>query len=135
MTLNAFQRSALSGALGFVVYGGWAFWVNVGHSQAAGISAGLLQGSYSFFLTLCMTLVMEYLMFKFKRLPQRGLLTVSIVSIITFLVAYSLHWLNGTPEILLTILPGFVIGLVYSIVYVMGLRALDETTGKVEARS
>jgi len=123
--LNGFQRSVLSGLAGFVVYGGWAFWLNASHSHAMGISAGLLQGSYSFFLTLSMTLVMEYLMLMFKALPLRGALTVLLVSTITFSVAFALQWLNSTPEILLTILPGFLIGTVYSIVYVTGLGALD----------
>lgn len=125
MTLNKLQRSVLSGIAGFLAYGGWAFWLNSSHGTEMGVSAGVLQGSYSFVLTLTMTLVMEHLMATFRAIPARGALTVALVSAATFSVAYSLQWLNGTPEILLTILPGFFIGAVYCTVYVMGLQALD----------
>jgi len=125
VTLSKIQRSVISGIAGFLVYGGWAFWINSSHGTAMGISAGILQGSYSFVLTLTTTLVMEYLMATLKGIPFRGVLTVVLVSAITLSVAYSLQWLNGTPEILFTILPGFFIGAVYCAVYVAGLQAID----------
>lgn len=125
MKVSKLQRSVLSGVAGFLVYGGWAFWLNASHGTAMGISAGAVQGSYSFVLTLTMTLVMEHLMASFVAIPARGALTVALVSGISFSVAYSLQWLNGTPEILLTILPGFFIGVVYCAVYVTGLQTID----------
>ena len=127
MTLSPLQRSLLSGIAGFVAYGGWAFWVNAPHSLEMGVMAGILQGSYSFLLTLGMTLVMEYLMQKLSVVPGRAILTVILASSGTLSVAYGIQWLNGTPEILLTILPGFVIGTVYSAVYVAGLNRVDAT--------
>ncbi|MGK0463366.1 MAG: hypothetical protein ACJA0W_004232 [Candidatus Azotimanducaceae bacterium] len=119
------QRSLISGVAGFIVYGGWGFWVNMSHGTEMGVMAGLIQGSYSFVLTLSMTIVMEYLMRMLAGFPGRQVITVGMVSVGTFAVAYSIQWLNSTPEILLTIIPGFLIGAVYSGVYVAGLSALD----------
>lgn len=99
-----------------------------------GASAGLLQGSYSFVLTLTMTLVMEYLMTALRALPGRGALTVMLVSAMTFSVAYGLQSLNGTPEVLLTILPGFFLGTIYCAVYVAGLAALDASAKPTAGR-
>ncbi|MFT4633854.1 MAG: hypothetical protein ACI9BC_002882 [Crocinitomicaceae bacterium] len=95
------------------------------HGTEMGVMAGLIQGSYSFVLTLSMTIVMEYLMRMLAGFAGRQVITVGMVSVGTFAVAYSIQWLNSTPEILLTIIPGFLIGAVYSGVYVAGLSALD----------
>lgn len=127
MNLTPLQRSLISGIAGFLIYGGWALAVNVSHGLTMGLRAGALQGSYSFFLTLGMTLVMEHLMMRFSHLAARTVLTVFIVSAVAFSVAYSIHWLNSTPEILLTILPGFLIGAIYSTIYVSGLQKLQTT--------
>lgn len=59
----------------------------------------------------------------------RQVITVVLVSVGTFVVAYSIQWLNSTPEILLTVTPGFLIGAVYSTVYVAGLSSLDVMQG------
>ena len=125
--LSALQRSFISGVAGFIVYGGWGFWVNMSHGTEMGVMAGLIQGSYSFVLTLSMTIVMEYLMRMLAGVRARQVITVVTVSIGTFVVAYSIQWLNSTPEIFLTIIPGFLIGAVYSGVYVAGLSSLDVT--------
>ncbi|MFT6039095.1 MAG: hypothetical protein ACI9TP_001889, partial [Candidatus Azotimanducaceae bacterium] len=40
-------RSALTGVVGFIAYGGWAYYVNLGHGDDVALRAGLVQGSYS----------------------------------------------------------------------------------------
>lgn len=124
-TFTPLQRSLISGVAGFIAYGGWGFWVNMSHGTEMGAMAGLIQGSYSFVLTLSMTMVMEHLMRILAGVRARPVITVVVVSVGTFAVAYSIQWLNSTPEILLTIIPGFLIGAVYSGVYVAGLSSLD----------
>jgi hypothetical protein len=127
--LSPLQRSLMSGVAGFIVYGGWGFWVNMSHGTEMGAMAGLIQGSYSFVLTLSMTIFMEYLMRMLAGVRARQVITVVLVSVGTFVVAYSIQWLNSTPEILLTVTPGFLIGAVYSTVYVAGLSSLDVMQG------
>lgn len=118
-------RSLIAGIAGFLVYGGWAYYIN--EPYAMGATAGLTQGSYSFALTMTTTLFMEYLFDSLKGIRGRSIATVAITSLITFSTAYGIHWFVGTPMILVTILPGFVIGSVYTAVYVTSLTtALQE---------
>ena len=118
----AFARSLIAAIAGFVAYGGWAFFANVAHGSDMATRAGWVQGSYSFVLTFVMTYVTEWLYRLFSRVPMGMMWTVVLVSIILFSSAYSIHLLVGTPEILMTILPGFVIGTIYTAVYVWGLQ-------------
>ena len=120
-----FVRSVLSGLAGFVVYGGWAYLVNVDHGQDLAMMIGLVQGSYSFALTFIMTLVTEWL---FEKCDGQFLTIMAIVCTALFVTPYLIHMFIGTPEILMTILPGFVIGSIYTGVYVMGLKRVKVET-------
>ena len=84
--------------------------------------AGVVQGSYSLLLTFVMTLATEGL-YRALSLVYGGLYwLMMIVCLSLFTTAYGIHYLVGTPEILMTILPGFVIGSIYTLVYVLGLK-------------
>ncbi len=121
--MNApFLRSLLAGAAGFVGYGGWAFFANLSHGSEIAARAGWVQGTYSLVLTFVMTFVTEWLFARTKELAHGMAVTVLIVCIILFSSAYGIHMVAGTPEILMTILPGFIIGTIYTAVYVWGLQ-------------
>lgn len=105
-----------------VVYGGWAVFANADHGAAVSIRAGLVQGTYSLVLTFLMTLVTESLHAKLGGTALGNVAVVGIVCMILFVTPFGIHMLNGTPEILMTILPGFLIGCVYTAVYVVGLH-------------
>ena len=113
-------RSLAAGIAGFIVYGGWAYYINEPYDM--GVAAGMTQGTYSFVLTLSTTLLMEFLMDLFSTQKAQTALTVAATSLVTFATAYLIHVLVGTPEILLTILPGFLIGTVYTVTYVLTLK-------------
>ncbi len=123
---QSLQRSLLAACAGLVGYGGWALFVNYPAGTEMALRAAAVQGFYSFVLTLSMTLVIEQL---FHGLAQKGLaqkhaawLTVILASIATWSVAFGIHALNGTPKIVATILPGFIIGIIYTSVYVVALK-------------
>ena len=118
---SAILRSLFSAAAGFVAYGSWAYWVNADHGSAVGLRAGLVQGSWSFSLTLVMTLAMEWLLTSLETTGIAALLTFLITILVLFAGSFGVNWLAGTPEILITILPGFAVGAVYSAGYI-GLR-------------
>ena len=121
---NRWLRSLGAGLAGFVVYGGWAYFANSGHGQAAAMMAGLLQGSYSLLLTFFTTLLMEQLYRWFAPLRFRVAATIAVTGVLLFSIPCVIHALASTPEILMTILPGFAIGMVYTTVYVLGLERL-----------
>jgi len=121
------RRSALTGVVGFVAYGGWAYYVNLGHGDDVALRAGLVQGSYSLALTMGSSYLIEQLLTLFAAVDARtALLLASATSAaIALSVAYGIHWLIGTPMILTTILPGFVIGSVYAFIYGLSVQKLQ----------
>lgn len=121
---NPWLRSLGAGLAGFAVYGGWAYYANSSHGEAVAQMAGLLQGSYSLILTFVTTLLMEQLFSWFASFRFRVAATVAVTGVLLFSIPCIIHRLAGTPEILMTVLPGFLIGMVYTTVYVLGLARL-----------
>ncbi len=121
-------RSLIAGLAGFLVYGGWAWYVNAAHSAEAGMRAGLLQGTYSLILTFSTTLLMERVYAMLKTRNGAVALTTAMTSVLLFITAAGIHMIAATPEILMTILPGWVIGTIYTAVYVISLHRLATTT-------
>jgi len=123
--LSASQRSLVSAAVGFLFYGSWAFWVNHQHGIGMGIRAGCVQGSYSFLLTLIMTGLIETLFSICGRLfSNRNLViwaTISCSCFLIFSTSWSINVLAGTPEVLRTVILGYIVGGIFCTTYVYGL--------------
>jgi hypothetical protein len=134
VTAGGALRSLGAGLAGFVVYGGWAYWANLGHGQAMGMRAGLLQGGYSFALTFFSTLMMEWLYRRCAGHAHARLLTIAATGAILLAVPATLHMLAGTPEILMTVAPGFAIGMVYTTVYVTALARVEALSEPLRER-
>ena len=122
---SGITRSIFAGLAGFVAYGGWAYYVNAEYGFTTGIRSGLVQGGYSFALTLSTTLLMEQLLVSLSNVKGQLVITILTTCLITFSTAYLIHWLAMTPEILLTIAPGFLIGAIYTIFYVYSISSLN----------
>ena len=125
-------RACSAGLAGFVAYGGWGCWINLEHGEGAAVLAGLVQGSYSFCLTFTSTLLMESLFAWLKPFPLPFVTTTVLMSTTLFVVAFSLQLAVGTPEVLLTILPGCVVGTVYAAVYVAAMAKLSARASRAE---
>ncbi len=105
----------LSAILAFLLWGGWAFFVNHDMESNSGAIAAITQGSYSFIVTLLMT---HLIAFQFNKLSSSILriilppvMTVGITSIILIYV----HTMAGTPSILLTVSPALTAALLFSL--------------------
>lgn len=127
MTSAGFLRSLLAGLAGFVGYGGWAWYANLDHGADIALRSGLVQGGYSLVLTFLMTIVTEHLFTSWQHHSNAAIRTTLTVSTILFCSAYTIHMLVGTPEILMTITPGFIIGTIYTYIYVLGLLASSKS--------
>ena len=125
LTGSARARAFAAGFLGFAAYGAWGWWVNADFGQMVAVRAGLVQGGYSFALTFTSTLLMEWLFAQLRRYPMPVVTTTLLTCALLFLVAYGIQFAVGTPEVLMTILPGFVIGSIYTAVYVTSLEKLS----------
>ncbi|WP_299269249.1 hypothetical protein [uncultured Psychrosphaera sp.] len=62
------SRLILSGIVSFVFYFGWAYWANSADdiSSAMTLQSAIVQGSYSGFVTLFFTLILEKVVNKYK---------------------------------------------------------------------
>ena len=100
----------LSALAAFVLWGGWAYYINGGNANPSSLTAAGVQGSASFVITLLMVRAITWL---HGRVPS-GALRVWLPSAITLSGTGSLliaaHWLAGTPRILPTIAPALLVG-------------------------
>lgn len=123
--LSLAQRSLLPSLAGFMFYGSWAFIINFSHGWLIGLKSAAVQGSYSFLITLFMTLMIEA-MFRFFRKKVSTWLASALTIIGSCTPVFIGSWLvnvaAGTPEIFKTVILGYVIGLFFSSTYVIGLH-------------
>ena len=119
------HRSFIPAFIGFLFYGFWAFLVNIMHGSVVALKAACVQGSYSFFITLGMTLLLEVMYTFFKNLTGRqgigAILTVIVSCAPVFIGSWLVNVAAGTPEVFNTVILGYVVGTAYSTAYVVGL--------------
>lgn len=123
--LSLAQRSLIPSIIGFLFYGLWAFAVNIMHGSFIALKAACVQGSYSFVVTLFMTIMLE-VMYKLciKLTGKRAIsaiFTVIVTCIPVFVGSWMVNLVAGTPEIFNTVILGYVVGAAYSITYIVGL--------------
>ena len=119
-------RSVISALAGFLVYGGWAYFINAQYSQQAGIKAALTQGTYSFVITLVLALFMEWLFERSKHRQHQFKVTFISTCLLLYITSSGVNFLLGTPEILVTILPGSIVSTVYTFSYTLALSKLQQ---------
>lgn len=117
------HRSLVAAVLAGSVYAVWAYLVNDSHGVEAGTSAAAVQGGYSFGSALATTLLLDWLRGALGPSRSAGSLTVFLAFALLTSTGALLHWLAGTPEILVTLMPGMAIGTSYSAIYVFALNA------------
>ncbi len=93
----------LISALGaFVIWGGWAFWINYHTGIPQAIRSSFTQGIASLLITLVMVRLIEFLFAHF-RYPLRLWLPPLLTVAFTGSCLVCLHWLAKTPHILSTV--------------------------------
>ncbi len=110
----------------FVMWGGWAFYVNSRNSDSSGIVSGIAQGTASFTITLLMVHAITFLYHKFNHLLLKlvlpALLTVSVTSTCLVLI----HLLVGTPHIVSTIAPALSVAFAFCLLTTFKLNRIDQ---------
>jgi hypothetical protein len=119
-------RGLLAATAGFIAYGGWAYYINASHGDSAALKALFTQGIYSFTLTLITAFIMEWLFQLSSKPATRFCLTFFITSLILYSTSWGINVWAGTPEILLTILPGAILGTFYTLSYTLTLFKLTK---------
>lgn len=105
----------ISAAIAFVVWGGWAFYVNSGSSMYGGLIAALTQGCASFIITLLMVHSVNSLRTLFDdsltKLLVPPMMTVACTASGLFLV----HKLASTANIITTIAPALSVAFAFCV--------------------
>ena len=113
---------------GFLFYGSWALLINSGvliadqGSLSAGVKAGLTQGSYSFVITLVLTVMIEWLFVRLQPVPLRSVWVFLLALLVLVVTSSGVNVLAGTPNVLWTILPGLVVSAVYTVLHIVTLH-------------
>lgn len=123
-------RVWLAALAAFIGYGAWAFYANHSYPFAISLKAAMTQGSYSFMLTLTLSWGMEWLHQTLGANMGRLPLTVILTCLFLYATSWGINALLGTPEIFLTILPGAIIGTIYTFSYGLALEQLIRKTSQ-----
>lgn len=109
---------SLAAAMG---YGAWAVYANFEHAFMVFMIAGLIQASYAFLSTLCITHVARWVFLKFK-CGLRGVSAGFVLSfLLMFMIPITVHSSVGTPDVWQTILPGLIWGSIYLLSFLITL--------------
>jgi len=118
-------RTLIPAVAGFLGYGSWGYFCNMGYGWEMGVQSGLVQGSLSFIITLVFNGVMESI---YKASASKAWSTViTIMGLV--LVSFTINTLAGTPEVIATIAPGSIIGSFYVHSYISNLAAVAKRNG------
>jgi hypothetical protein len=98
---------------GFLLWGGWGFFINSKVSFMNGITSGLVQGVFSFIATLIVIGVLTKLFNFFDRALFKFIIpTLVMITALTFFSVVA-HTLAGTPQILKTIAPNLTVSALF----------------------
>lgn len=120
-------RTLLSAFAGFVGYGAWAYAANMSYGSDMAWRAFFTQGLYSFVITVVLTSLMEQLFIRLAALQpkQRFWCSVVPVCLLLYATSWTVNYAAGTPNILLTILPGAIMSTIYAFGYISTLKLLE----------
>ncbi len=130
-TQTSLFYNLLSALFAFVLWGGWAYYINATQADEAsnaGIIAGLTQGTASFIITFIIVRLVAYFYHlvsasayvnaSLAKLFIPAIFTVSITGTGLFMI----HFFMNTPHIAITIAPALVIALLFSLFTVYKLQ-------------
>lgn len=114
------QDSRVHVLFAFAAMGSWAAFANRAHLMPAPLIAGLVQGTLSATITLCLKRLIEFLVARF-----RGIAALLVPPVLAGLASATLlttiHTLSGTPEILTTIAVPLTVATSYAALYTFSL--------------
>lgn len=104
-----------SSILAFLLWGSWAFYVNLQVSLQDGIISGLAQGVLSFVFTWGLIHVITFFFNLFYDPLSRILLPVIFTICLSCSSLILVHYLIGTPNIFKTIFPTTIVAFLFSL--------------------
>ncbi|MEL6868786.1 MAG: hypothetical protein AAFO81_03205 [Pseudomonadota bacterium] len=124
---TAQARTLAASGIAFVFYALWAAWANRLHEPSAIAMAAATQGLYSALVTAGMTSLVERLFRGAWQLRWRVLRCTTATLTLLIVSSLGVHWLAGTAEVLVTVLPSWLFGSLYALVYALGLARAERS--------
>ncbi|MEM6301364.1 MAG: hypothetical protein AAF749_06450 [Pseudomonadota bacterium] len=125
-SIGKLKKSTLQGlasaTIGALIYGSWAYYVNMADGAAMALRTSAVQGSFSFCLTLSMSLLLSWLYTRFGHSLPSAIASWLLNGVFIFSTAYGLQYAAGSKAILMTIGPGFLIGSAYAAAFLFSLH-------------
>jgi hypothetical protein len=119
----------VSAIMAFMLWGGWAIYVNANDTDNTGIISGLTQGTASFMITFFLVHSVTLLFHQFKH-PVAKLLFPAIVTVcFTSMCLLLIHSLAGTPHILMTIFPAIAVAFSFCLFTSYKLHKISQNAG------
>jgi ABC-type antimicrobial peptide transport system permease subunit len=123
------QFRFLSASLAFILWGGWAFFINQKETVQVGVTSGVTQGTASFLITLFLVHAVTRLYHQFNH-PIAKLLFPAIVTVsFTGTGLLLIHSIAQTPRILVTILPAISVAFTFCLFTAYKLHKTSQTIG------
>ncbi len=114
---------AVIAALGFIA---WGLWVNWDYGWGTRLQVAMTQGIISLVSTYYSAELVVWMVQKFHL--QR--LTVFKAGLASYLIIYALvwagHFISGTPELLVTMLPGMITGIFFCFGYALRVEHFSD---------
>lgn len=129
-TRTSRRFNLISAGLAFMLWGGWAYWVNtettIEGERASPLSSGLTQGAGSFIITLIMVRTVAWLYYHLPAHSTRMVLPALTTVAVTGSCLATAHALVGTPDIVQTIAPALTVAFAFNIYTTVKLRREEE---------
>ena len=120
------NNNYISASLAFILWGGWAFYINSSTSVLSGITSGLTQGTASFIITILMINSVNFWLLKFKHRITKTLFPALITVSCSGLGLIIVHHLAGTPNIIVTIAPAITVAFSFCIFTSLQLQRVSK---------
>jgi len=124
------KRMFITGMLSAIIYGLWAYYVNMGLPTA--MASSLAQSISSFIGGYLVAGLIEFT-FSVTPKPWRFPISAFVPYALTLSIYALVHKFVGTPDILATISPNIIIGTPYFILYCIKLEKNDALSLKPES--
>jgi len=122
MKFSSIRDDLFFAFLAFLMWGFWALYANWINGWQVAVVSGLVQGCFSFFMTLMMGILVQYFYRYFEQPVLKLVMPALLILILACVLLLSVHLWFGTPELILTITPALLVGFLFCVFKTLQLR-------------
>lgn len=118
--MRIFLRSLLSAFIFTTLWSSWAYYANSSFGETYAIKAAITQGSFTFINSFIYTVILEFLLNRFKK--KNLIIAFLIPNVLLSIILPLLHILRDTPNVSYTVIPVLIIIYIISGLYLISRR-------------